>query len=148
MCIRDRYMGTLIIRDNHMKDGTGDALQEAMRVNKIIKKLVLERNPIGYKYINEIDKCVKVNVIEHKAKIAPMYRKEMGELVDFKAQKIVIDEEMEATGYIEKRLKKEVAEVKADFERVKKEQRKLYEELSEQLEVLFEEMRALSLIHI
>jgi hypothetical protein len=50
------------LKENNIHDETGILLCEAVRNNKKIRKVNIERNPISYKYIEEIEKSLVLNV--------------------------------------------------------------------------------------
>jgi hypothetical protein len=48
----------LHLRENNLHDFTGILLSEIVRENKTLLKLSLERNPITYKYTEDVEKSI------------------------------------------------------------------------------------------
>lgn len=58
----ENVLKNLNLRDNKISDYSGVMLQESLRINKNITKINIERNPISYKYSEDIYKSVQMNI--------------------------------------------------------------------------------------
>ncbi len=58
---KHQNISRLILKENSLKDKSGLALSELVKINKTIKLIDLSRNPISYRYIIEVNKGIKYN---------------------------------------------------------------------------------------
>jgi len=75
------------LRENALHDYTGIVLSEAARENPNLQKCDVIRNPISFKYQEEIQKCLDVNIDLHRRSLMPSYISTMEELRIFEKGK-------------------------------------------------------------
>lgn len=75
------------LRENALHDYTGIVLSEAARENPNLQKCEVIRNPISFKYQEEIQKCLDVNIDLYRRSLMPSYISTMEELRIFEKGK-------------------------------------------------------------
>ena len=75
-----------LLRENNLKDESGQLFSEVTRANEIILKLVLDYNPINYKYINDVKQNLKKNKKQQTKKVVPRLKMQIQKMqIDDKA---------------------------------------------------------------
>lgn len=88
-------LNTLILADNDFHDSSGIILTEAIRGNSSLTTVDITENPLGYKFVEEINKVVQENKMKKEQNKVPGYLREVQKLKDFARQrnKISIEEQ-------------------------------------------------------
>lgn len=99
--------------NNALAETGGAAIVEGLLNNKVMKRIRLRLNPIGYKYMQEIEKLLEMNTKSQKRDFKPNIEGKIKELQIFETKRDSVFLEME-------RLEEQLAQKKVELEHTKR----------------------------
>lgn len=131
------------LKDNMIYDDGIIQLINAARINKNLKRVEFDRNPVSYKYLEELYRTTGSNVSAVKNSRTTKFEREIHNLREFELQKFVVADEKETLIQKTKEAQQELEETNAMFKREVQEQQRKYEELEQRLEELTKKAKEL-----
>lgn len=105
----DSYLRELGLAGNTITEAGGIAILDGLLSNKVIRKMRLRLNPIGYKYTSEIESLLEANNKAYKKKTTPNLHQKIDELQTFEIRRDSVNDELD-------RKKNELKEKRKDLD--------------------------------
>ncbi|EAR85780.1 hypothetical protein TTHERM_00312620 (macronuclear) [Tetrahymena thermophila SB210] len=135
----NKNMSAIYLRENSLHDYTGIVLVEAAKENQNLQKIDIIRNPISYRFQEEIQKCLDVNIDLYKKNLVPNYINTMEELRIFEKGKYDDYQRQQMLDKQQREVQKLYDEKKAQYERESKiEEQKTQEVIQNKDNVTYE----------
>lgn len=115
---------------------------EGLLLNKVIRKMRLRLNPIGYKYTSEIESLLAANNKAYKKKTTPTLHHEIEELQTFEMRRDSINEELERKKDELREKRRDLDDTMADIAKEKKLETDMTKTVDNRLEAVLERNRA------
>jgi DNA repair exonuclease SbcCD ATPase subunit len=110
---RNRTLQDINLSGNTITDNSAAVIVEALLQNKVFKRLKLKLNPVGYKYLSEIEHILESNQNTLKKTFKPEIEQKIKQLQIFEEKRDSVLEELENK---KKELEKRKKEFRTAFE--------------------------------
>ena len=128
---------------NTITEGGGAAIVEGLLHNKVLKRIRLKLNPIGFKYTSEIENLLELNNKARKKEFKPQLEHKIKELQTFEKRRDPVNEHLESKKDDLKMKRIELKDVLKAVEKEKNEELEETKSVENRLEDVFKECNKL-----